>query len=181
MDYRTGRSTFTGLLRSSATIILALSASTAAAAPVNPQYTVGVINDYALGRSILAQKYDKAIGKLAARETSGIKGFYIANNLCVAYLKSGQLEAAQSVCDRAVTTIEAILEEHSARRSNSPKMLGYRKYLAVALSNRGVVFAVNGAPQLAREDFVAALETQAYVQIAENNLARLDVDAAPAA
>lgn len=155
----------------------ALAWGTASAHVEEPAYTVGVIADVAKGRSILAEHYDGSITRLEAREARGINRFYVANNLCVAYLKTGRLEEARRACDTAVTTMESYVES----RDGSPRSfiggtqqaLTYRRYLALALSNRGVALAVSGATEKARDDFALALELRPSAREPELNLTRL--------
>jgi hypothetical protein len=49
-----------------------------------------------------------------------------------------------------------------------------REYLALALSNRGVLRAATGDVELARQDFVAAQSARARLSVVKTNLARLD-------
>jgi Flp pilus assembly protein TadD len=84
------------------------------------------------------------------------------------------LEGAKNVCNSAVTEIETSLSRKFAR-NNSAKAKTYRKFLAIALSNRGVLHALAGDSELARGDFRDALELEARISAPEVNLARLAV------
>ena len=53
------------------------------------------------------------------------------------------------------------------------KRQAYRRFLSVALSNRGVAYALNGELDLARDDFNAALAIRGTAREAKANLARL--------
>ena len=152
-----------------------LACGSAPAHPENSPYTVGVIVDAAKGRTILAEKYESAISKLQEKETAGLEAFFVANNLCVAYLKTGDPEKAVESCNTAVNTIESYFETPRARFGDSGKTITYRRYLAIALSNRGVVLVMNGSTEQAREDFLAALELRSDAREPEMNLARLDL------
>ena len=156
-------------------ILLSFGSLNAAAATDEPYYTVGVISDAAKGRTILAEKYDWAITRLEAKDASGINGFYVANNLCVAYLKSGQFESAALACDTAVTRMKILLDSRHGRYAAASEGHPFRRYLALALSNRGVALVMNGTPKLARDDFAAALELHPQAREPEINLARLEM------
>ena len=163
------------LAGSALVLAAALASGNASAHPEHPAYTVGVIIDAAKGRTILAEKYESAISKLQQKEVAGLEAFFVANNLCVAYLKSGRSEKAAATCDTAVSTMESYIESPRARSDNSVESIAYRRYLAIALSNRGVALVMNGSTTRAREDFLAALELRPDAREPEMNLARLDL------
>ncbi len=147
---------------------------TAAANADESQFTVAVIQDAAHGRSILTEDYQAAIDALQTVDAEGLEAFYVANNLCVAYLKTGELERAKQSCDDAVVAIEAILDTRETGTSLYLGSLAQRRsFLAVALTNRGVVQAAEGDHELAREDFRAAIEVRSRIEQPETNLAHL--------
>ena len=170
MKFRKNSSRF---LICSAAAALSLVAVPAAAEQDSPRLTVAFISDAAQGRMITHEKYDRAIEKLEDTGTDGIRGFYAANNLCVSYLKVGEAEKAQLACDTAVMRIERLMKKkHSVAKSRTLAE-DYSRLLAVALSNRGVINFINDKPELARDDFEAAIETGSYIREAQINLARL--------
>ena len=153
-----------------AAALFAFTAIPAGADELDPKLTVAFITDAAHGATIRKQNYELAARKLEDARGRGINEFYIANNLCVAYLKLGELTKAQKTCDAAVEHIEKLAG--SASR-NSSYARDYERLLAIALSNRGVVHVVSDKPEKARVDFNAAIESSAEIQQAKINLARL--------
>ncbi len=138
------------------------------------QFTVAVIQDAAHGRTILAEDYQSAIDALQTVDAEGLEAFYVANNLCVAYLKTGELAKAKQSCDDAVLAIEAVLEARGTGTSLHAGSLAQRRsFLAVALTNRGVVRASDGESDMARADFRAAIEVRSRTERPETNLAHL--------
>lgn len=156
-------------------ITTVLAWSTSGAHEEEPSYTVGVLLDVARGRTILAENYTAAISRLESRDARGINRFYVANNLCVAYLKAGRLEDATRACDTAVTTMESYLDSPQGRFAGADRAEWYRRYLAIALSNRGVALVMSGAKEKARDDFVLALELRPSAPEPEANLTRLQM------
>ncbi len=134
--------------------------------------TIAFISNAAQANAIVRKQYDQAIEKLEGASTRGVRGFYAANNLCVAYLKVGDAERAQVACDTAVERIEYLLENsHYGLRYASDDE--YQRLLAIALSNRGVVNFVNDKPEVARDDFESAIEAETGIRQPQINLARL--------
>jgi Flp pilus assembly protein TadD len=115
-------------------------------------YQMAAVIDRARGNVVLAGDYGKAIEDLGGE--SG-KRFEASTNLCVAYTMTGNLEKADSECAAALE-----LSEKSA----------VRRDIAVALSNLGVVKAVRGDLGGARKDFNRALEINAGLRQASENL-----------
>ena len=145
-----------------------------AATAEETSYSVSVIKDAAYGRLILEQDYEAAIEELEQVEAEGLEAFYAATNLCVAYLKTGELTAATAACDTAVQEIEAVLETRVPSHSMYPESQRNRRdFLAIALTNRGVVQAVDGKGSLAEADFLAAVEVRSRLNQAGDNLAHL--------
>ena len=151
---------------------LLLSAGPASADQADSRLTVAFISDAAQASAIVRKQYDRAIEKLEDAPSKGLRGFYAANNLCVAYLKVGDAEQAQIACDTAVKRIQYLVENsrYGLRYTTAGD---YQRLLAVALSNRGVVNFVNDKPELAREDFESAIETEAGIRQPQINLARM--------
>lgn len=152
---------------------LSLFAVPAAADQESHRLTVAFISDAAHGKTIAKENYDQAITKLEDKTGKGMRGFYAANNLCVSYLKVGDAEQAQIACETAVERIEKLIEA-APKTSRRPRLIGeYDRLLAIALSNRGVVNYINDNPELARQDFESAIDTNAGIREAQVNLARL--------
>lgn len=141
-----------------------------------PRLTVAFISGEAQSNAIDRADYEKAVRQLEDSTDSGLSGFFVANNLCVSYLKMGAAEKAQASCEQAVASIEYQLQEvQESRRTRRNEVVAaaYEKYLAIALSNRGVTYFVNDNPDAARADFSAAIEIRANLRQAHTNLARI--------
>ena len=160
-----------------AAIALALGAGSAAAEEAT-SYHVAAIKDSAYGRLILKDDFGAAIDKLEDRDRKGIDGFYTATNLCVAFIKTGELERAESSCSLAVDEIEKVLA-NELRYDSAAELNAIRKFHALALSNRGVAYAVNGDHDLAQADFEAADEIESRLKEPALNLALLASAATP--
>lgn len=153
-----------------AVALLAITAGPASADELDPRLTVTFITDAPAGKAIRKKQYELAVRQLENANGRGINDFYIANNLCVSYLKVGDTDKAREACDVAVARIKDITE---ASKSDSALANNYQKMLAISLSNRGVVYVVNDMPELARSDFEAAIEIRTGLQQPKINLARL--------
>lgn len=145
-----------------------------AAADSDPRLTVTFISDEAQGKIIDRQEYNRAVDKLENVDTGGIYGFFVANNLCISYLKVGDAKKAEQSCELAVERIQDELESNRHTRRHSSTGKEYEKFLAIALSNRGVTYVVNNKPDAARADFDAAIEIRSGLRQARTNLARLE-------
>ena len=79
-------------------------------------------------------------------------------------------------CSRRGAAVEKA-EKMSFARRNSLSKSGQKRvrktYLALALSNRGVLHAATGDVELARQDFTAALSIKTSSKVTKLNLARL--------
>lgn len=162
-------------------VTLAMAGTASADELDKPRYTMSVIADTAYGQKVLAKDYDVAISKLENSERTGLRSFYAATNLCVAYVKSGDLGNAKTSCDRAVYTIKNAIETDWQAKRDSYTAKVYRTYLALALSNRGVAHAMTGSPELARSDFTNAMKIDTDMREPEINLARLSKEDTPSA
>jgi tetratricopeptide (TPR) repeat protein len=143
------------------------SADEDAAAP----FTMTVLTDEAYGAHVKSGKYEHAIAKLKQMDGRAINRFAEQNNLCVAYAKTTDLTNAVAACEAAIAEVK----ERETRASNRPKYSqvarAYRSDLAIALSNHGVLLAVQGAIDEARATFEAAMELKAGAsRIASRNL-----------
>jgi len=119
------------------------------------KYTMAVMSETAYGARIMAGNYAQAIEKIN-QKAGRYDAFSKGTNLCVAYTKSGELDLAEAACEAAV--IAAGSQDRN---------------LAIALSNRGVLHAVKGQSEQAREDFDAALALDTSLSAPKVNLARL--------
>ena len=124
---------------------------------VEPAYTMTVIVDAAHGGKVAAGKYERAIEKITASKRAR-DSYSRHTNLCVAYTKTGELDKATEACEAAL----AITRETRSPRRSYPGLAHSEKanrvYLALALSNLGVVHAAKGNPEIARRTFREAMD-----------------------
>ena len=145
-----------------AAVTLVMTGSIAEAKEKKPVYSLAIIVDAAEGRSVKRGSYEQAIGRLSsAKRYSRSDKFARQTNLCVAYTKTGDLENAEIACDKAVTMVADSAADESDRN------------LALALTNRGVLRAIQGETELALADFESAFDLRYYVRLAKTNLARV--------
>ena len=159
--------------RSTVTLFAALCCISATASAAEPKYTMTTIKDLAHGATIDAGKYEQAIEKITAIDDD-VDTFFRNTNLCVAYTKTGNLDDALLACDSAVEQVDNVSFDQMSFAPKSFERRMRSKYLAVSLSNRGVLHALMGDVELARRDFVEALSSGTYKKVVKINLARLD-------
>ena len=135
-------------------------------------YKMVVFSDQRHGVTVKKGKYEKAIEMLTAKPERRRDAFETRTNLCVAYTKSGELEKATASCDAAL----ALIREKQVHSSSLPAaaQLANERSLALALSNRGVLYAVHGDLENARSTFEEAMGLRARLAVPKRNLARLD-------
>ena len=78
------------------------------------------------------------------------------------------------MCSSDLEQADSISFDRLGYLSRSFKKRRRSEYLAMALSNRGVLRAATGDVELARQDFVEALSAGARLSVVKTNLARLD-------
>jgi hypothetical protein len=150
-------------------VLIALSGwMPASAEKADPRFTMTVIVDDAHGGTVTAGKYESAISRITASSRIA-DPFAKHTNLCVAYTKIGDIYRATESCETALDFI---------RQEGPHKKTGYatdrhRRYLALALSNLGVLEVAKGTPELARMRFEEALDLEADAPEARTNLDRL--------
>lgn len=163
------------LIGAMALVVIVQTPAFAAETEVKP-YQMGVLLNKAYGRSIDAGKYEKAVAKMAHRLDDSGAEFGTKNNLCVAFLKTHNLDKAATACEAAVA--EASKLERTAlsakKRRQGEVAESYRADLAIALLNRGVLLAVRGEKDKARKDFESAASLGSrHTKLAAENLRRL--------
>ena len=121
------------------------------------------IIDASFGSEVTAGDYQKAIQRITAPKYHLKDSFAAQTNLCVAYTKTGAIGQATETCDAAVREIQSRMRFEMSRSD-----------LALALSNRGVLRAVQGQAELARQDFVDAVKLKSGLAAPTTNLAALD-------
>ena len=139
-----------------------------------PKFEMAVFSDAPQGIKILNGKYDQAIAKIN-RKSSSTDSLLVQTNLCVAYVKAGNIDAAETACEEAVVFAKSLSKAPSSSFIGEPSSRVRARYLAVALSNRGVVKAVRGDLDAAREDFDAALAQSSRVSSIETNIEQLEI------
>lgn len=159
---------------------LALACAPAWSGSKEPKYTMTLFADEAQGTRILDGNYEQAIRKISAK-TSDKSRFQIETNLCVAYTKSGDLDAAEAACEAAVVAAEdhRVSKRHS--QFDTARYAAHKRSMAIALSNRGVLRAVRGDLDSARQDFDAAIDLRARISAPRTNLERLSMAEADSA
>ena len=137
-------------------------------------YVMIVYSDRAQGEFVLEGNHEKAISTLLRREDGSPAGFADQVNLCVAFTKTRQLEKATRFCDLAVAR-----SDRQARRLVTNYALGQHARQvaatdrAIALTNRGVLHAIAGETDAAKDLFEEAQDVKVIGTHAHNNLARL--------
>lgn len=146
-------------------------------------YTLTAIEDVSFGEQVLSGNYDAAINGILSSDKRQRNGFEAQTNLCVAYIRSGDFDNARDSCDAALVALGK--EQLSAAAPGLAPFQSRRikqRYLALALSNRGVLRAITGKPDLARKDFADAANLRyGGVDAVEVNLAKLGEGDAPSA
>ncbi len=152
---------------------LAMACTPAWAEDNKPKFEMSVFTDAPQGSKILSGKYDQAITKINARSQSS-DTLHVQTNLCVAYTKAGEIDAAQKACDEAVAAAKTLRKVRNSPFIGEPPSRVRARYLAITLSNRGVVKAVRGDLEAAKKDFDAALAQTPEVSSVQTNLERLE-------
>lgn len=163
-----------GLLLGSTSLSMLSIGQSAFGAERAAPYEMAVIIDAAHGHKVQKGEYAKAITRLADAKRRFPDEFARQNNLCVAYTKTGDLDRAEQACDAAVEFVES-KGVRAVKGFALPDVRenAYRVYKAIALSNRGVVRALQGDVKFALRDFEQANDLKARVRGPKSNLARL--------
>jgi hypothetical protein len=151
---------------------LAVSCTPAWSDTGKPNYEMAFFSDSAQGTTILSGKYDQAIEKINTKVDAG-RDLHMNTNLCVAYTKSGNIE-------EAVVAAKTFRKVRRSELSYETPAQARARYMAITLSNRGVLNAVKGDLNAARADFDAALAQQARVSSVRTNIEKLKTAEDPA-
>ena len=133
-------------------------------------YQMVVFSDRRHGIKVTKGNYAKAIERITSSPERRGEAFETRTNLCVAYTKAGDLDNAVESCDAALAYIQ---QKERALTANGNALM-FERYLALALSNRGVLYAVDGDVDRARSSFEAAMGLRAKLAAPKGNLARLE-------
>lgn len=159
------------------TILFLCSSATLHAEEDKLFFTLTAIEDASFGEHVVAGNYDTAIKGILSSGKSYRAGFEAQTNLCVAYTRSGDFENAGESCDAALTALKS---RHRSSVSSGLAPFESRRtkerFLALALSNRGVLRAISGKPDLARKDFTEAASLKFGLDVADVNLAKLSAE-----
>ena len=134
------------------------------AGETEPRLEMTVIRDSAQGETIIRGRYESALERL--EEDGRRDRFARRNNLCVAHARAGDLVAAQAACDAAID-----LAREKAIGVPPHVVRLHQRHEALALTNRGVLAAMQGRNDAAREDFAAAIALSQDLSAPEHNLA----------
>ena len=164
-----------GTTRKLAVLLGLFAAASAQAGDAAAQgYIMTVFSDLAHGEEILMGASGEAIAKLSRDKRSASKQLEDQINLCVAYAKTNQFDEAIAACDSAIDTSAKM-----ARRIKRSGLYGRESVRmaatgrAIALTNRGVLHAIAGERERARELFETAVELRSNDSAAELNLTYL--------
>lgn len=161
-----------------ALLLLSLLAGQAAVAePPETSYTMMALTDSFHGRLLVSGEYDRAMRHLSASKR-GSRSFATQNNRCVALTKYHRVEQALAACTAAIELRSDA--DDPASRYASVTDRAKRRDKAIAHSNRGVLRAIAGDIDGAREDFEKALELEPGLDEPSENLALLTSRAATA-
>ncbi len=154
-------------------VLLPFSASALADSAQVPPYAMTVLIDQAHGKKIVNGSFERAISKLASNAKTPSRHQSLSN-LCVAYAKTREFDKALRSCDAAIVLLQTRIAQGEGRRSRKEENRRVLESdLSIALSNRGVIFAVRGDLDRAREYFQAAIDLPVDHSRADDNLRRL--------
>lgn len=147
---------------------------TATAQSPRPAFGMAVFLSSHYGAEIKSGQIDTAIAALESDDTPDDAPYIRSNNLCVAYIKARNLTKATSACDDAVLQLQNASESLAAKKyASRAQRVILREDMAVALSNQGVVLALNGDAEQAEELFRKSMELVRRDKMVKKNLERL--------
>ncbi len=153
-----------------ASLLIVMAGPLVHAAETQSAYVMTVIADKAQGEQVVSGNYQEAIAAITSSLMRQKDTFAVSNNLCVAYTKSNDLANANQHCSEAI---------RMSKKKYGPWYAAarIRTDQALALSNRGVIRAITGDEDGAREDFQLAIKLGRHLSAPGENLARLDSQA----
>ena len=158
-----------------ATLMASLTPTAVSADAASPAFRMIVIEDASFVPQLLSGDYNEAIEILSAQKTRKRNYFATQTNVCVAYAKAKQVDKAIAACDAALAFAEKKANGVAGRKFGDPvTRKEIQTNLAVALSNRGVLFAVVGEPDQAKKHFETAIQLKGRYDFAESNNSRLE-------
>lgn len=149
--------------------------TTNAIAAEQDTFAMTVLLDQSQGSRIVKGSYSRAIERLTKNDRLMSRPGSL-NNLCVAYAKSHQIDEALDSCDAAIDILQTKLKRSEGKRAHRDEyMRQLQSDLSILLSNRGVLFAIEGDHGRAREYFETAIDLPVNRSRARQNLDRLAV------
>ena len=141
------------------------------------RYVMTVYSDMAQGRAILKGEAGELIEELGENKSGKVFTLEENNNLCVAFTQASQVDNAISACDAAVlASAERTQRTRKFHSTRSLRVRQARTGQAVALANRGVLYALTGELDAAREMFEMALALDSKKSQIKTNLGLLEED-----
>ena len=153
---------------------LAVSLAFALPAQAGPRagaFEMLVFEDSAQGRHLIEGDVDAA---LAMNETRSVNRFSALNDRCVTLTLTRELDQAEVVCNDAVREARRSEAASASGRTFRGATIDTRFRRAMAFTNRGVLLALQGFGELAREDFETAVLLNKRLSAAAYNLAVLE-------
>ena len=174
--FKDGSAAKAGRLNAGVAALLLAVAGQSMADPAPSAYSMAVIHDEAYGTTVMSGDYAKGISKLTSIGGKRAKSFAANNNLCVAYTMTREFDNAATACEAALTA-----SEKYGKYADSPLYpYDISRDQAMAYSNRGVLRAVTGDLEGAKQDFESAAKLSKYLDAPVDNLARLKTKEATA-
>lgn len=150
-----------------ASLLMVMAGPLVHAAETQPAYVMTVISDRAHGEQVVSGHYQEAIAAITLPQKRHKDAFAVSNNLCVAYTKSNDIAKANKSCAEAL-----LMSKY--KTGQWYEVVRMRNDQALALSNRGVIRAITGDEDGARQDFQQAIKLGRQLSAPADNLARLD-------
>jgi tetratricopeptide (TPR) repeat protein len=151
--------------RHASALVIALS-SAFAAGGTQAEYHVIAFRD-APGFTALMEEDAATATALIPEHSSLVPKFALSSNRCVAEILADELDAALMSCNKAMRDVSRAAANAG---SVAGSMAQRRANLSSVLSNRGVVYALQGKPAEAARDFEQAVRLDDANAIAQRNL-----------
>lgn len=159
--------------RSALALVLTFSFSPVQAELTPTAYTMSVIENHSEARDVLRGEYSRVTESRDTSTTFVGNSFSMQTNLCVAYTKTGEFDSAKAACETAVELTRKSLRRSRHQQSISYSQRSYRRDLALALSNRGVLRVFSGEAEMAQQDFIEANRLKSGLSQPSTNLSIL--------
>lgn len=141
-------------------------------------YVMNFYMDSAQAASVKRGAYERVIEKLEKEDSRAAIRVADQLNLCIAYTKTKQLDKATEACDTALAKAGKRIRRGSLSRSAQEATQAANTERAIALINRGVLYAVAGDSDQAKAMFETAASLDTRNEAADINLQILQKDIA---